>query len=167
MTLNEAKTLVANPKINALAPQHWADLGCGSGLFSKALLSLLNDKSMVYAVDKLPIVFLDPQIHFVEKDFEKQELDFPFLNGIMMANSFHYIKNKLQLLQKLKRYLLPDGFFLLVEYDTENANRWVPYPLSFSVATKLFMQAGFHSIEKISERQSVYNSSKMYSAIIQ
>lgn len=147
-------------------PQKWADLGCGSGLFSKALLSKLHDESTLCAIDKQPVVFSDPRINFLTMDFEKEELPLPLLDGIMMANSFHYVKSKLRLLQKLKKHLLPDGAFLLVEYDTEIPNRWVPYPISFSSAKSLFAQAGFDSTEKINERQSVYNSSKMYAALI-
>jgi ubiquinone/menaquinone biosynthesis C-methylase UbiE len=166
MTLDDAKKLIATQKINKLVAQKWADLGCGSGLFSKALLSMLNSQSAIYGIDKQPVVFSDPRINFLSMDFEKEELTLPLLNGIMMANSFHYVKSKLQVLQKLKKHLLPDGVFLVVEYDTEIPNRWVPYPISFSSAKSLFAQAGFGSIEKINERQSVYNSSKMYAAFI-
>ena len=166
MLLSDAKKLIENYRLNTAAPQKWADLGSGNGLFSKALLSLLPAGSTVYAIDQKPFTFTDPGIQFLEMDFEKGELPLPLLDGIMMANSFHFVKEKLALLQQLKKHLLPGAVFLLAEYDTETANRWVPYPLSYSSAIHLFKQAGFDTIEKINERQSVYNSAKIYSAYI-
>lgn len=152
MTLDEAETLIRNERIMTHNSQKWADLGCGNGLFTRALLNLLPDKSIVYAIDKKSFAFSNQNIHFSHLDFEKEFLSLPPLNGLMMANSLHFIKNKLPLLQKLKMYLKPGGAFLLIEYNTEKGNRWVPYPLSFSSAITLFKQAGFTFIEKINER---------------
>ena len=66
-----------------------------------------------------------------------------------MANSLHYVKNKTDLLKKIKTCLNANGCFLIVEYDMEAANRWVPYPISFSSLTKLFHDVGFSFVEKI------------------
>lgn len=166
MTLHDAKNLIHSKHINRSVIQTWADLGCGDGLFSNALINLLEDESVIYAIDKTNFTSINKQIIFFKKDFENDELDLQILDGIMMINSLHFVKEKLKLLQKLKTYLKPTGVFLLGEYDTTISNRWVPYPLSFSDATKLFAEAGFNKIEKINEYQSVYNSSKIYSAYI-
>jgi SAM-dependent methyltransferase len=166
MTLADAKKLIENNRLKTVMPQNWADLGSGNGLFSKALLSLLPGKSVVYATDKQPFTFPGTAIQFLEKDFEKDELSLPLLDGILMANSLHFVKNKLVFLKEIKKHLLPAAVFLLVEYDIETPNRWVPYPLSYSSAESLFKQAGFDSIEKINERRSVYNSAKIYSACV-
>ncbi|HOX84170.1 MAG TPA: hypothetical protein PLS08_14165, partial [Chryseolinea sp.] len=93
---------------------------------------------------------------------------FPFsiLDGIMMANSFHYIKDKPLLIEKLSRHLGSEGKLIIVEYDTDRANQCVPYPLPFNQLDVLFNQQGFNSIEKIGEYNSVYNSNKMYACVI-
>lgn len=166
MKLEDAKQLIAVQYIKTGPSQQWADLGCGNGLFSKALLGLLPAKSIVYAVDKQPFTFSDPSIQFIEKDFSKEELPLPPLNGILMANALHFILDKPALLKRLKKYLLPGAAFILIEYDTETANRWVPYPLNYASAVNLFKQAGFSSIDKIGERPSIYNNAKIYSASI-
>ncbi|MGH2647660.1 MAG: class I SAM-dependent methyltransferase, partial [Ginsengibacter sp.] len=88
------------------------------------------------------------------------------LDGILMANSFHYVKDKNGLIEKLKSFLKSDGMFLIVEYDTDKANRWVQFPLSFKNLTSLFSNNGFGLIEKIGERSSVFGPQKMYASVI-
>ena len=55
---------------------------------------------------------------------------------------------------------------IIIEYDTVRQNRWVPYPISFENLVQTFSAAGFSSIKKIGERNSVYRSEKMYAAVI-
>jgi hypothetical protein len=49
-----------------------------------------------------------------------------------------------------------DALFLIVEYDMNNANRWVPYPLSFRYLKQLFQKSGYCLIEKLREYPSVF-----------
>lgn len=163
MTLPDAQQLISSPSLSTEPHQQWADLGCGDGLFSKALLSLLPTGSIVHAIDQTPQTFLETHIKFQKLNFEKEDLELPLLNGILMANSLHFIKDKQTLLERLKNNLLPTGSFILIEYDLLVANRWVPYPLNYMAAIKLFKAAGFDSIEKIGERKSLFNNSTIYS----
>ncbi len=50
---------------------------------------------------------------------------------------------KLSLLALIRGYLKPNGTLLLVEYNVDSGNMWVPYPLSFETWRKLAPQAGF------------------------
>lgn len=179
MTLPEAEKLITLPAGVLAAPggipdapakdpadisQTWADLGCGSGLFTKALQGQLPAGSTVYAVDSRRQSLSGPGLHFVQADFENDALPLPSLDGVIMANSLHYVKDKPSLLEKLKTYLKPGAVFILVEYDTTAANPWVPFPLDFTAAARLFPEAGFAVPEKIAERPSVYNRANLYSA---
>jgi ubiquinone/menaquinone biosynthesis C-methylase UbiE len=163
LVLSEARQLISSPSLPTEQNQQWADLGCGDGLFSKALLTMLPEGSIVHAIDQTRQSFSDRNIKFQKLNFEKDELVLPLLNGILMANSLHFIKDKFALLRRLKNNLLPGGSFILIEYDLSVANRWVPYPLNYIAAIGLFKEAGFGSIEKIGERKSVFNSTTMYS----
>jgi ubiquinone/menaquinone biosynthesis C-methylase UbiE len=165
MTLPEAEELIKCDELNSPQPQTWFDLGCGSGLFSRALAELLPQESLVCAVDKQTAKFKDRKIKFVQLDFVEDPLPKLAVNGILMANSLHYVNDKLQFLNKVKRHLMADGFFLLVEYDIEVPNYWVPFPVSFASAQGLFKQAGFDTIRKISEMPSVLNNRKIYAAL--
>jgi ubiquinone/menaquinone biosynthesis C-methylase UbiE len=47
----EARALIAHPSLAAGGPQTWADLGCGDGIFTVALASLLPGGSVVHGMD--------------------------------------------------------------------------------------------------------------------
>ena len=166
MTLSDATRLISSNKISKEEGQRWADLGCGNGLFSKALINILPANSTIYAVDQKPLAISDPRIRFTQQNFEKETLPGPLLNGIMMINSLHYIKEKSSLLIRLRRKLLPEGVFIIGEYEMTNSNPWVPYPVPFLTASSLFRDAGFDTIEKIHEQASVLNDTMIYSAFI-
>src|SRR5688572_28716005 len=151
MTLANAIQLINSNMIDAAEPQHWADLGCGDGIFSKALLRLMHKDSLIYAIDSRPASFKEHHIRFIQQDFENDPLPLPPLYGMIMANSLHFVKNKIPFLQKIRGSLMPGGIFILVEYNTDAANRYVPYPISFDAAADLFKAAGFGMFEKIGE----------------
>ncbi len=52
MTIQEATDLIRHDRITSLTKNVWADLGCGSGIFTHALANLLCEGSIIYAVDK-------------------------------------------------------------------------------------------------------------------
>jgi ubiquinone/menaquinone biosynthesis C-methylase UbiE len=173
MTLNDAILLIQNENITDVRKSVWADLGCGSGIFTFALASLLNEESIVYAIDKNISTFkINPSVKKVfvkpiELDFENAVLPFKNIDGMLMANSLHFVKNKKMFLEKIKHYLNKNGRFLIVEYDIEIANRWVPYPISFLLLKEMFNDAGYSLVTKINERPSAFNTGNMYSALIQ
>jgi ubiquinone/menaquinone biosynthesis C-methylase UbiE len=172
MNITEAVDLIKCDGLHKMKPEIWADLGCGSGLFTRAIASLLPEDSMVYGIDKSisltsRSIVKNVNIHFLHADFEKEELDLKKLDGILMANSLHYIKDKTNLLLKLKEYLKKSGRFLVIEYDTTHANPWVPYPVNFEQLKDLFSEAGFSSIKKIGKRRSSYGNKNMYSCLIE
>ena len=152
---------------------HWADLGCGTGLFTQALSRLLQPGSTIHGIDtRLSLkrqttpngVDLIPlQRDFVTDDWNLQQLD-----GILMANSLHYVKDQSAFLSHKKTRLQPDGSFLIVEYDTDiPVPTWVPYPVSFSSLQQLFIHAGYTAIQKLGEKPSIYGGGNIYAALIQ
>lgn len=172
MTLQQAVALIQNKNISLDTKSVWADLGCGSGIFSYALASLSNEESIIYAIDKNISIFkINTSVNKVslkpiELDFEKAPLPFKNIDGILMANSLHFVRDKILFLEKIKHYLNKNGQFLIVEYDTEIANHWVPYPISFLSLKKIFNDAGYTSVRKINERPSAFNRGNIYSAMI-
>lgn len=172
MELHEGVALIRNDSLTAAGPQVWADLGCGSGFFTEALASLLPAASTIYAVDKsspLPAKRAEPDrvaIQPLRLDFVRDELPFAHLDGILLANSLHYVQAQLAFIQKAQRYLKPRHRFLIVEYDIERANPWVPYPLSYRALQRLFAQAGYQAMQKLHERSPVRGFDKMYAALV-
>lgn len=152
--------------------QVWADLGAGSGLFTTALSALLPDNSMVVAVDtmytgneqidsKNPLV----SIQTIRQDFTALS-DLEPCDGILMANSLHYVADKIALLNNLQAFLTASGRLIVVEYDSDNANPWVPYPIAFKNLQDLCNAAGMGIAEKIAQTTSRYQAGGMYSAVI-
>ncbi|MBV8253689.1 MAG: methyltransferase domain-containing protein [Chitinophaga sp.] len=167
MKITEAQSLIAQA---GLPGGTWADLGAGSGLFSAALAQLLPAGSTIYAIDIHPpekIVYPIPsdiQIIPMQQDFVQQPLSMGGLSGILMANSLHYVADKKSLVRQLKTHMEPTAIFIIVEYETDQANPWVPYPIPFQALTRLMQQVGFGQSIYLGDRPSVFRSGKMYAA---
>ena len=153
--------------------QLWADLGAGSGLFSRALSMLLPDNSIIYAIDKNKpglshIKSNNPAIQIipVQQDFtEPLNIRKP-PDGILMANSLHYVQTASVFLQQLVTFIKPGGSLIIIEYDTATANRWVPYPVNYERLVHIIQSTGLGKIKKIAEQPSLFRSGGMYAAVI-
>jgi len=171
MDLRDAIALISPAHLTISAQSIWADLGCGTGLFTFALANLLETGSTIYAWDKANIPLSDlPTPHDIhikhgQLDFVEDELPISELDGILMANSLHYVSEKLAFIKKTATHLQSEGAFLVIEYETTRANQWVPYPVPFDALTELFQQAGFSFAVKLNERRSLYGAGHMYAAL--
>ena len=152
----------------------WADLGSGEGAFTLALADLLGPTGSIHTVDRdgravgvqvralreaFPSVGLTP----VVADFTLP-LELPPLDGIVMANSLHFVRDKLRVLGLVRGYLRPAGRLVLVEYDTDHGNPWVPFPLSSRSWATLATEAGFRETRRLVSIPSRFLGS-IYSAV--
>ncbi|TDW97624.1 class I SAM-dependent methyltransferase [Dinghuibacter silviterrae] len=156
MTLQNAITLLG--PLDNTRPQKWADLGCGTGLFTRALATLLHPESTIYAIDKTR-QDLPKGILFLQKNFEKDPLGLPPLDGILMANSMHYVKDKGTLIRRLQ-----PPRFIIVEYDTQKSNPWVPYPIGKEQLKGFFKDMGYDQFNLLGDRPSAFGRARMYAA---
>ena len=106
------------------------------------------------------------KVEVVHKDFATDDLELPPLDGIILANALHFIGDKMSCLERLMKQVKPAAPFLIVEYDLYTSSKWVPYPLPHTELADLVNPFGYHSIRVIGDRPSVYNRSKIYSALI-
>jgi ubiquinone/menaquinone biosynthesis C-methylase UbiE len=147
----------------------WADVGAGRGAFTKTLAELLGAENTIYAVDKdaaalnhIPEIYAGTQIVKIIANFTTDMLPLTGLNGILMANALHYVRDKQTLLHQLSNMLAPDGQIIIVEYETDKSNAWVPYPVTYNALKKIMTSSGFTGIGKIGEAESVYHSGGLY-----
>ncbi len=132
----------------------WADLGAGSGAFTLALRELIGLDATIYAVDKDKSALKElAQAHrarfnttlnliLLPNDFSRP-LDLPPVDGVVAANSIHFFKDREKILRHIHTLLKPGGILLLVEYNTDSGNPWVPHPFSFETFRELATSSGF------------------------
>src|SRR5437762_4204102 len=111
----------------------WADFGSGAGAFTLALADLLGTEGSIYSVDKdrgalkeqeraMRASFPGIRVEYINADF-MQRLTLPQLDGVVMANSLHFVRNKDAVLQLVRGYLKPGGRLLIVEYNADRGNK--------------------------------------------
>ena len=71
-------------------------------------------------------------------------LDLPELDGLVAANSLHYVPRERQVtvIRPSAAHLRPGGSFVVVEYDADRGNPWVPHPFSAASWGRLAAEAG-------------------------
>jgi ubiquinone/menaquinone biosynthesis C-methylase UbiE len=150
----------------------WADLGAGTGTFTRALAELLGKIGTVHAVDKdrrslnqIETLGLESaSITTHHQDFTKP-LNLENLDGILMANSLHFVRDQVLLLSQLRMHLKHTGKFIVIEYDITRANPWVPFPLPFESLRKLVARVGLQEPVKVMTKPSRYHR-EMYVAVV-
>jgi SAM-dependent methyltransferase len=152
---------------------NWADLGAGEGAFTLALADLLGPGAHITAVDRdaralrnlasarFPGVRVETRVG----DFTRP-LDLSNLDGIVMANSLHFVLDKAPVLESVGRMLRPAGKLIVVEYGTDRGNPWVPHPFTFERWKLMAAQAGFEKTRLLRTIPSRHIGS-MYSAVSQ
>lgn len=169
MTFEEAAEFIADPRLDGRV---WADLGCGDGTFTLALATLLPRGSVVHAMDRdrralahIPNTHDGRSIVTHVGDFTAPPWPFDRLDGLLLANSLHYVRDQAAFIRNCAA-AMHRRRFLIVEYDTDVANPWVPFPLSRECLTGLFSAAGYRSIDILRTRPSIYQRAPMYAALI-
>jgi SAM-dependent methyltransferase len=142
----------------------WADLGSGTGAFTLALAELIGPQGVIFSVDtdrralaeqeqRLRVRFPKTQVHYMCADFARP-LALPVLDGIVMANSLHFHRKKAPIVEAVRAMLKPGGRLLLVEYNTDRGNAWVPYPIPFEAWETLAGRCGLERTRKTGARPS-------------
>ena len=144
----------------------WADFGSGSGAFTLALAELLGPSGEIYSVDKdqgalriqertMRTQFPLTIVHYLTADFTRP-LDLPVLDGIVLANALHFQPYARQgrVIKLLQSHLRPGGRFILIEYDVDRGNHWVPHPLSYQSWERLAGECGFAHTQLLATRPS-------------
>ena len=83
-----------------------------------------------------------------------------------MANSLHYVEDPAAFIRQCESHMRLPRRFLFVEYDSSEANPWVPYPVSQARLTALFERAGYSSVRVLRSRPSLYRRAPLYSIAV-
>ena len=151
-------------------------MGAGAGTFARALALRLGSGSRVYAVDRDPRAIASLQrlktdgvdLVPVSADFTgPMHLPGPPatpLDGLLFANSLHFIAKPEVVLARLATWLRPGGLVVIVEYDGRRPSGWVPYPISSARLPDVVAAAGLSAPTITATRASSYGGS-LYVAV--
>ena len=135
------------------AGNRWLELGAGEGAFTLALADVLGPGGRIEALDRdghaLEVAAAAVRSRFPSVAVLTTTADFthalpagPF-DGILAANSLHFVRDRQGPLAAIRAALAPGGRLVIVEYDADRGNPWVPYPFSFETWRREAMGAGF------------------------
>lgn len=154
----------------------WADLGSGTGAFTLALAQLLATGSAIISIDRdaralqeqerrMRHAFPDADVRYIVGDF-RDELELPRLAGLVMANSLHFVEPAAQaeVVHRQVGRLATDGRFIIVEYDADQSDAWVPHPLSYARWEQAAPSAGLRGTRLIGRVPSRYRGA-IYAAV--
>jgi ubiquinone/menaquinone biosynthesis C-methylase UbiE len=153
----------------------WADLGAGTGNFTWALRELLGPQATIYAVDRdakairrqrelLAGAGPGAAIVPIQADFTRP-LGLDALDGLLIANALHFVRDQPAALDLLAGYLRPGGRVLLVEYEVRSPIAWVPFPVPFERFAMLAAVAGLSQVARVGGRVSPSSGTAMYAAV--
>ena len=172
MKTEEAKALIEEGVAhNAL---YWADLGAGSGTFTLALDEIIGFGGVIFAVDlrldilreKIRTQYFRAKVHLYEESFTDGLKFLPKLDGIVMANSLHYIQDQKKYIGKLfEDHLKRNGVLIVVEYDRVEANQWVPYPLPLAYLERHCLAQNLQLPSEVGRIPSIYGNQDIYAAV--
>jgi SAM-dependent methyltransferase len=139
--------------VEAAPEGRWLELGAGEGAFTLALADVLGADGAILALDRDPRAlgrlesqvagrFPDVMVETVVADFARGLPDGPFA-GILAANSLHFVADLGPVLAGISGALAPGGRLIVVEYDADRGNPWVPHPFSFRRWSSMATSAGF------------------------
>jgi ubiquinone/menaquinone biosynthesis C-methylase UbiE len=139
-----------------------ADIGAGSGLFSRLIAGRVAPGGMVYAVD-----IAKSMVDHIDKTVKEQQITditpvlgdprSPMLapdsvDRVVIIDSYHHFEFPAEMLAEIRKALRPDGLFVLVDFKRIEGIS-APYILKMVRAgegtfTDEFQNAGFELVER-------------------
>jgi len=156
------------------AGPRWLELGAGEGAFTLALADLLGGEGQILATDRDNRVLrsAEQKVHrrFPETRIETRTFDFrdaipygPF-DGVLAANALHFVEDRDPILREIRLSLVPGGRLLIVEYDSDRGNAFVPHPFSFETWRREAVTAGYEEPRLVGRVPSRFLGA-MYAAV--
>jgi ubiquinone/menaquinone biosynthesis C-methylase UbiE len=156
------------------AGRRWLELGAGNGEFTLALAHCLGSGEII-AVDLDPWALAELEARVAARypgirvaavvgDFTHGLPEGPF-DGVLAANSLHFVADPGPVFRAVRAALGADGRLVVVEYDSEHGNPYVPHPISATRLERLATAAGLAAPQLLHRVPSHFLGS-IYSAVL-
>jgi SAM-dependent methyltransferase len=133
--------------------RRWLELGAGRGAFTLALADLLGPGAEIVAVDRdggdlaalaatMGRSFPETELRTVVADFRRALPVEPGFDGLLAANAFHFVRDPAAVIDGVRPLLQKDARIVIVEYDSDSGNPWVPHPFSIRTWEVIAARAG-------------------------
>lgn len=146
----------------------FADIGCGTGVFTFPAAEIGGASARLYAVDTSQEMLDDVTTQAAEKNIRTIttvksdpydfKLDSQTIDFVIISSVLHEIDDKSRFLAEAKRICKPGGKIAVIEF-TETDNGFGP-PLDMRIkpesATKLLSETGFVEIERVDISAAYY-----------
>jgi ubiquinone/menaquinone biosynthesis C-methylase UbiE len=141
------------------AGHRWLELGAGEGAFTLALADVLGPGGSIVAIDRdstalatagavLADRFPAVAVTTIRADFRDELPGGPF-DGVLAANSLHFVTDPIAVLRRAVSRLVAGGRVVVVEYDADRGNPWVPHPFSAARFREIATAAGLAAPREI------------------
>jgi ubiquinone/menaquinone biosynthesis C-methylase UbiE len=135
------------------AGRRWLELGAGRGAFTLALTDKLGPVAENVAVDRdardladlaatMGRRFPETDLTTIVADFNRTMPVEPGFDGLLAANSLHFVRDPGTVINGVRPLLRPGARIVVVEYDSDSGNPWVPFPFSFTSGQAIAATAG-------------------------
>ena len=133
--------------------RRWLELGAGRGAFTLALADLLGKGGEIVAVDRdardladlaatMGRRFPGTDLTTIVADFSRTLPIEPGFDGLLAANSLHFVRDPGAVIAGVRPLLRPGARIVVVEYDSDSGNPWVPFPFAFTSWQAIAARAG-------------------------
>ena len=141
------------------AGPRWLELGAGEGAFTLALADLLGSGGSILASDRdgrvlrfagAAVERRFPSVAIVTRAFDYTDaIPYGPFDGVLAANTLHFVADRDATLRAIRYSLAPAGRLVVVEYDADHGNPWVPHPFSFETWRTEATRAGYAEPRRI------------------
>ena len=156
------------------AGPRWLELGAGTGAFTLALADLLGPGGRILATDRderavrvagAAVARAFPRVALETRVFDYTDaIPYGPFDGVLAANTLHFVADRDATLRAIRFSIVPGGRLVIVEYDADRGNPWVPHPFSFETWKQEAVRAGFTEPRRIGRVPSRFLDA-MYAAV--